>query len=196
MTGTQKNLQLTGANHRGDRRELDFYTTPTNVTVALMNFLSDKLVGLGNLTVWEPACGDGAMSKTLEKYVRSVVSTDIRESGYGLSGIDYLNNTLANKDVDAVITNPPFNTAELFIRKALTDAPVVGMLLKSQYWHAKSRISLFRDHPPAYVLPLTWRPDFLGGERGGSPTMEVQWSVWVKGDRLTKYQLLEKPTTL
>ncbi len=36
----QETLQLTAGNNRGDRRELDFYPTPENVTVALMDFLN------------------------------------------------------------------------------------------------------------------------------------------------------------
>jgi hypothetical protein len=49
---------------------------------------------------------------------------------------------------------------------------------------------LFKEFPPAYVLPLTWRPDFMGGERGGAPTMEVHWTVWIAGDTDTKYRIL------
>lgn len=46
------------------------------------------------------------------------------------------------------------------------------------------------DGAMAYVLPLTWRPDFMGGERGGTPTMEVHWTVWRRGQTDTKYRLL------
>ena len=55
---------------------------------------------------------------------------------------------------------------------------------------AAKRKALFEEHPPAYVLPLTWRPDFMGGERGGAPTMEVHWTVWRRGHVDTKYRLL------
>ena len=39
----------------------------------------------------------------------------------------------------------------------------------------KKRIDLFNSNPPAFVLPLSWRPDFGGG---GAPTMDVLWTVW------------------
>jgi len=98
---------------------------------------------------------------------------------------------------DEIITNPPFNLSEQFIRHAIGQAGVVAMLLKSQYWHAQKRIDLFKEYPPAYVLPLTWRPDFLFDQRAngvkGSPTMEVHWTVWVQGDYDTRYRLLKKP---
>lgn len=176
----QLDLQLTGGNNNGDRRELDFYPTPSNVTTALLNFL-DMPQGR---TIWEPACGDGAMSRVMESMGYTVFSTDINIKCYGDGGIDYL--TCYNINADAIITNPPFNLSEQFIIKAVQEArSTVAILLKSQYWHAKSRLALFEKLSPSYVLPLTWRPDFLEherkpGEKKGNPTMEVAWSVWQK----------------
>jgi hypothetical protein len=34
---------------------------------------------------------------------------------------------------------------------------------------------LFDRHTPSFVMPLTWRPDFMGL---GRPTMEISWVVW------------------
>lgn len=158
------------------RRELDFYPTPPDATIALMDFLD-----LPQSIIWEPASGDGSMSEVIESYGHRVISTDIRSEGiYGQSGQDFLKVRYPN--VDAIITNPPFNLAERFIRKATNEAKTVAMLLKSQYWHAACRMSLFNYSRPAYILPLTWRPDFLFKERKngkkGSPTMEVLWAVW------------------
>jgi hypothetical protein len=67
------------------------------------------------------------------------------------------------------------------------------MVLKSQYWHAKKRSELFIKNPPAFVLALNWRPDFLDGERGGASTMEVLWTVWLKGQTDTRYRILPRP---
>jgi predicted RNA methylase len=180
----QLDLQLTAGNNKRNRRELDFYPTPPEATIALMDFLK-----LEKQTIWECACGNNAMSDVLESYGHNVISTDIN------SGIDFLK---AHRECDAIITNPPFNVSAEFIQKATKEADVVAFLLKSQYWHAKKRSSLFDELPPSYVLPLTWRPDFLyqerkEGEKKGSPTMEVAWSVWIKGDKNTKYKPLLKP---
>ena len=63
-----------------------------------------------------------------------------------------------------------------------------------QYWHAKTRHDLFYSNPPTYVLPLSWRPDFLFKKRGnGAPLMEVAWSVWIPGKHDTLYRPLVKP---
>lgn len=189
-------VSLANGGDQSKRRELDFYPTPPEATHALMQFLFENNIVNESFLVWEPACGDGAMSDVIGEYVQAVHASDIRITGYSLDGgIDFLSNKFS---CDAIITNPPFNLSEQFIRHAISQAGVVAMLLKSQYWHAQKRIDLFNDHPPAYVLPLTWRPDFLFDQRAngvkGSPTMEVHWTVWVQGDYDTKYRLLKKDT--
>jgi len=175
----QETLQLTTGGKKDKRRSLDFYPTPPEVTIALMDFLKLK-----PCIIWECACGDGAMAKVLREYGHTVIETDIK------TGTDYLK---TEGKADAIITNPPFNLSAEFIEKALNEADIVAMVLKSQYWHAKKRFDLFTKNPPAYILPLTWRPDFMNGERGGSPTMEVHWTVWIKGNTDCKYIPLQKP---
>lgn len=169
----KQNLML---GNTGDRREHDFYPTPADVTIALMDFLK-----LDPCKIWEPAAGNGAMVKVLQSYGHEVIATDLQ------TGDDFLR-TIGM--ADAIITNPPFNLSQDFIVKALQDAPIVAMVLKSQYWHAKKRHDLFKQNPPAWILPLTWRPDFGGG---GAPVMEIQWTVWIKGNTDCKYVPLEKP---
>jgi len=178
-----QNLQLTGGNNKADRRELDFYPTPKDVTAALLDFLKLPIETI----IWEPACGDYAMSSVMEQRGYCVIKTDIKH------GQDYFT---THEQADAIITNPPFNTSERFITKAIQEAKTVAMLVKSQYWHARKRASLFMQHPPEWVLPLTWRPDFLGGAKGGAPTMECIWTVWNReytGN--AKYFPLLKPET-
>lgn len=183
-----KNLQLTTGGKKENRRELDFYPTPKECTIALMDFLN-----LPISKIWEPACGDGAMATVIESYGHTVYASDLRSiCGYGEGGVDYLEKKF--DFYDAIITNPPFALSAAFIEKALIESPIVAMLLKSQYWHSKSRYDLFMNNPPAYVLPLTWRPNFAP-EKGSAPTMEVHWTVWMQGDRITKYIPLNKPVS-
>lgn len=165
------------------RSAMDFYPTPIEVTHALMMFLSD--VGHMPSMVWECACGGYDMSKVIEEYT-SCIATDLKH------GQDYLNHELP-EGVDSIITNPPFSLAEQFIRKALSETPVVAMLLKSSYWHASKRAALFNKHRPAYILPLLWRPQFSPLENAGSPTMDVLWTVWLPDRITTQYELLSKP---
>lgn len=177
------------------RKAADFYPTPPDVTAALMEFLSLDY----DTAIWEPACGDGAMAKVLTPYVDTVVSSDLRDGPeiFGRGGVDFLNYDEERfhgpPSADWIITNPPFNLAEAFIRKALSITPNVAMLLSNQYWHAATRKRLFDDHPPAWVLPLLWRPAFLEKERGKSPMMNVFWVVWQEGQHDARYRLLPRP---
>jgi hypothetical protein len=129
------------------------------------------------------------MSGVFKRSGYDVIETDI------IYGQDFFE---TNVKCDAIITNPPFNLSEQIIVKALKEARLVAMLLKSQYWHSKKRLQLFNDYPPTYVLPLTWRPDFLEherkkGDKKGSPTMEVCWTVWQKPlQSKTVYQPISK----
>jgi hypothetical protein len=179
---------LINAGNKKTRRELDFYPTPAEVTEALLEKFK-----WSKMTIWEPACGDGSMSKVLQKHGHSVYSSDLRETGYGIGGENFLEtNTLYDGIFDAIITNPPFCYAEEFIKCALSNAKIVAMVLKSQYWHSRGRSYLLEQYPPAWVLALTWRPDFLNKGKGASPTMEVIWTVWIEGVTDTRYGVLKR----
>lgn len=159
---------ITGGNTAYSRSKSDFYPTPPEVTVALFKFFKFK----PGTTFWEPACGENHMVNAIKSCGDfNVIGTDISQ------GVDFL--TCDPIDCDFIITNPPFSKSEEFIKRAISLGKPFAFLLKSQYWHAKRRLSLFNDHQPAYILPLTWRPDFLFKTRGsGAPLMDVMWVVW------------------
>lgn len=168
-----------------DRKFSDYYPTPPECTHALLDFLSLPK----HTEIWEPACGAGHMSTVFRERGYPVEESDI------ILGKDFL--TCEELQCDWVITNPPFSLAAAFIERAFLMAPSGGFafLLKSQYWHASKRLQLFRDYRPDYVLPLTWRPDFLFGSKSGAPTMEVLWTIWKAPYKatVTLYEPLSKP---
>jgi len=175
--------QIAGGNTAYKRVESDYYPTPPEATKALLNFL--KLPA--ETVIWEPACGQGHMVKVMEEYGYKVTGSDIQGDE------DYLK--IPTKECDWIITNPPFSVSQEFIERSIQHGKPFALLLKSQYWHAKKRLELFRNFPPSYILPLTWRPDFLFGKRGsGSPLMDVMWVVWTGNESAsTLYVPLEKP---
>ena len=65
-----KAINLVNSSTVNSREGSDFYPTPPDVTHALMKFL--KLPS-ENYTIWEPACGDGSMSKVLSEYCENVI---------------------------------------------------------------------------------------------------------------------------
>lgn len=194
-------FSIIGGGSKENRKANDFYPTPENVTIALMEFLHSEVSFFFDqpLSIWEPACGEGHMSEVIKRYGHNVHSTDLRHTNYLGDNInyavDFLNFPSMPDKFDAIITNPPFNLSEEFIFKSVRESKIVCMLLKSQYWHAKKRKQLFDMHTPKYVLPLTWRPDFDGR---GAPTMDLAWTVWIRGwgARYCSYMPLEKPSLL
>lgn len=176
------NLGAALAGGGGKRREGDFYPTPWEATVALLEEVKFPK------RIKEPACGDGAMACVLEAYGYTVEASDIADHGYGGRQDFLTHEPVLKSEAWGVITNPPFKLAEEFVRRALRITSKVAMLLKATYPNAADRIKLFSEHPPSRVLPLTWRLDFTGG---GAPTMDCTWFVWgIEGPPLT---LLRKP---
>ena len=175
------NLTIIGAH--GKRRENDFYPTPPEVTVALLNFLEERFLLRKHDTIWEPACGDGAMVNVMREREYAVIATDI------ITGHDYLTTDLTD-DYDWIITNPPFIVSQEFITRSAECNKPFAMLLKSQYWHSAKRLEVFKKYPPAFVLPLTWRPDFTGK---GASLMDMIWCVWIGQSQATYYLPLKKP---
>ena len=183
----------------GTRRDDDFYPTPPEATEA---FCRAELFAFRKFVVWEPACGDGAISEVLKRYGCTVVSTDLVDRGYGVFPLDFLaynafGDPLLSTQAPAIITNPPFVLAEEFIRRAHDhDASYVAMLLKANFLRAGKRLRLFDDRPPARIYPLSWRPDFTGA---GAPHTDCAWFVWDKSwpIRHTRYMRpLERPDPL
>lgn len=175
--------QIVGYSQKKERSKRDFYPTPPEVTEALVHFL-----GLKNLTIWEPACGQKDMAQVLRDAGNAVIATDIQ------SGVDFL--TCQPMECDWIITNPPFKLADQFITRCAETGKPFALLLKSQYWHAKRRRELFDIYTPSFVLPLMWRPDFLFKEqrKNKAPMMDVIWNVWMppyKGN--TIYRPLGRP---
>jgi hypothetical protein len=159
---------MAGGNPTLGREERDFYPTPREATRALIAV--ESFVG----PVWEPACGDDAIVEELEIAGYSVVATDIFPLGKG-KVLDFLK--VSPRRVSNILTNPPFELAEDFIRHGLAMRPrKMGLLLKATYWHAVNRATgLWPECKPSRIYPLTWRLDF---KNLGRPTMECAWNVW------------------
>jgi hypothetical protein len=68
---------------------------------------------LGHSDTWECAGGDGAMYVVLAEACKTVISSDLYDRGFGEIGVEFLSvERLAN----SIITNPPYNCAEGFVR--------------------------------------------------------------------------------
>jgi hypothetical protein len=154
-----------------ERQERDVYETPSWVTEVVIRHIN------GHSHLWEPAAGNGKMVDVLRRHGIEVTATDIA------TGDDFLEaRTLPDSRITAVITNPPYVSAQKFIEHALRlTAPVrgvVAMLLRIDYDSAKTRQHLFggcRQLKAKVVLTkrIVWFEDSRG-----SPSFNHCWMIW------------------
>lgn len=152
----------------------DYFPTPAWATHALIN--SEKFDG----NIWECACGDGAMSRVLEQ-AGPVTSTDLYDRGYGEGGVDFL---AATEMADNIVTNPPFNSAEGFVRQGVKlSHKKFALLLRLAFLEGANRANtIFAECPPSRVWVFSERITFYppGVTKQGSGTTAYAWFVWDK----------------
>lgn len=162
---------------------LDFFPTPPWATRALFVHVLGR-GGFQDLTVEEPACGQGHMAYPLADFFGTVHASDIHPYGYGAVR-DYLN-PAAWSDIaapDWTIMNPPFAEKSLaFMRRALSRSTrgVAAFVRTTQLDGINRYRYVFRGRRPAIVaqfverVPLhkgRWIPD-------GDTMTPYCWIVW------------------
>jgi hypothetical protein len=155
----------------------DYFPTPAWATHALI--ANEQFEG----SIWEPACGDGAMSRVLETTGASVLSTDLFDRGYGEAGLDFLRSDYV---ADNIVTNPPYNSAEAFVKAGLMLARrKVALLLRLAFVEGANRQrTIFTKTPPTRIWVFSERITFYPASavQKGSGTTAYAWFVWDKQD--------------
>lgn len=153
----------------------DFFPTPAWATYALID--NERFDG----ETWESACGDGAMSKVLETNCKSVFSSDLFDRGYGEHGVDFIG---ASRMMDNIVTNPPYNAAEAFVRTGVQQSrKKFALLLRLAFLEGANRANtIFNVAPPARVWVFSERITFYPKDAvvKGSGTTAYAWFVWDK----------------
>ncbi|MCX7301286.1 MAG: hypothetical protein NTX73_13105 [Rhodobacterales bacterium] len=153
----------------------DFFPTPAWATYALID--NEAFKG----DIWESACGNGAMSNVLAKTDQPVISTDLYDRGYGDSGVDFL---VQHRRAQNIVTNPPYNAAEGFVRSGLQVADrKFALLLRLAFLEGAGRQrTIFSENPPSRVWVFSERITFYpdGAVQKGSGTTAYAWFVWDK----------------
>lgn len=128
-----------------DRDLLDFYVTPESAVTGLLSM--EDFSG----SVWECACGNGAISEVLRDSGLTVFSSDIVERDYPCVVMNFLDCT-EQFDGD-IITNPPYKLGLEFVLKALELASgKVAMLFRIQFVEGIERYKrLFSKCPPSRI---------------------------------------------
>ncbi|MDK9697931.1 MAG: hypothetical protein OEL76_16270 [Siculibacillus sp.] len=153
----------------------DFFPTPAWATFALVE--NETFNG----EIWECACGNGAMSAVLERANSLVDSSDLYNRGYGEVGVDF---TRTTRRTDNIVTNPPYNSAEAFVRTGLVSArKKFALLLRLAFLEGANRQkSIFSQSPPSRVWVFSERITFYpaGAVQKGTGTTAYAWFIWDK----------------
>lgn len=153
----------------------DFFPTPAWATYALID--NEAFKG----DIWECACGDGSMSEVLAETGCQVNSSDLYDRGFGEAGLDFLE---TNRKAANIVTNPPYNAAEGFVRKGVeASTEKFALLLRLAFLEGANRArTIFSDCPPARVWVFSERITFYpsGAVKKGSGTTAYAWFVWDK----------------
>lgn len=183
MAGSKKVFATLGSsNHVPEEREaFDYYATNPKAVEMLLELEQFAPV------IWEPACGEGHISKVLQAHGYQVISTDLVYRGFGdPEPLDFLKETLDGFEGD-IITNPPYSTGLEFVQRALESVRPggkVAMFLKVQFLEGQKRGAFFKNTPPRIVYISRSRlACYKNGDMSVKPESAIAyaWYVWEKG---------------
>src|ERR1035437_7148151 len=162
---------------------LDFFPTPPWGVRALLT----HCISVRGCFVWEPACGEGHMSRPIAEFAKHVYASDVRDYGWGNKVHDFLMpfTPAGLGPLDWIITNPPFRLAEQFIRTGLEGAPNVAVLLRSTFTESEGRYrDLFSRTPPIMIAQFAERLPMFKGRivEDGSSATAYCWMVWSRNN--------------
>lgn len=165
-----------------DRQAEDFYATPPKHTRELL--LRERFLGD---VIWEPSCGEGAISEVLKAEGYRVHSTDLVDRGYG-SVEDFLTASPPPGRFD-IVTNPPYgrNVIRKYQEKCLEhleaqpDGSKVALLMRLMTMATTWRKPMYeRWRPKFYVFSNRIGMVKAGVEYDGG-MVDYMWVVFEKG---------------
>ena len=166
------------SNHTDKERQTqDYYATDPKCVNELLE------VEHFNRNILEPCCGEGHISKELEKHGYNVTSSDLIDRGFGTTK-DLFSYEHWSGDI---ITNPPYKNAVKYVKHCLdivNDGAKVAIFLKITFLESKERFEFFKKYPPKYVYVYSSRRlCSMNGEfeKYKATAICYCWFVWVKG---------------
>jgi hypothetical protein len=171
------------ANH-DDREKNDFYATPPEEVVNLLS--REKLYG----TILDNSCGRGHIIKEVAKAYpdNKIIATDLIDRGYGIGGLDFLDDDYPYIDnIDTIIMNPPFKLIVPFVTKSLEIAnKKVILFARMQFLESQTRYNkIFKFNKPNRIYIYVDRVACAKGgnfEKALSSNMAFAWFIWDKED--------------
>jgi hypothetical protein len=162
--------------HRqGNSSKGDHYPTPKSLVYVAESHIYD-IVSPGTEEVLEPCCGNGELADALEEIGVRVHRNDL----YWMDGgKDYLTTSYPHR---VVITNPPFSKWDQFVAKAKSEAEIVMMIGRLNYFgtEGRSRSGIWQNlkHVDIFNRYVDYRsyPRTDGKFQVGA--MATGWFIW------------------
>lgn len=163
------------------RRRLDFYETSQEAVDALVKHYL-KGTFKREAQILEPCCGDGAIVKALGEHgYRCVWGNDLDPARPGHTHLDARTHDFSYPhpgfvEINAVVTNPPFNQAFDILKNLKPQVGAVALLLRLTFLEpTKERGEWLAKNPPQKVIVLP-RYSFTGD--GKTDSVTCAWMIW------------------
>jgi len=188
MSSDKKTIggSLAGGSGIFERIKDDFYATDPSSTRSLF-----ENADINGNSFYEPCIGQGHIAEVIKEYFpdAEIIGSDLVDRGYPNTIVcDYL--TSNPKQVDWVVTNPPYKLAKEFVDKALSHTNKgVAMFLKIQFLEGMGRKEWLQNSPLKYVYVFSKRQNPLRDGQSINPktnkpwasTMCFAWFIWEQG---------------
>ena len=158
-----------------DRPKGDFYPTPKSLVWVAKELFLEELDG--DKIVFDPCCGNGAISRALMDWGLS-----IKENDLFMGGVDYLETSF---EYPQIVSNPPFSLWDQFVTKAKQEAEKVIFIGRMNYFGTYSRLKngLWENLKGVYCFDRY--VDYRTPERDDGlfhvGAMATAWFVWERG---------------
>lgn len=172
--------------HIWDRDPDDWYVEPFECSRALFDL--EQFNG----KIWDPSCGLGRILTSAEEAGYPIVGSDIISRGHYCNfERDFLSISKGEVEFENIVSNPPFNLAEKFVRHGLELLPHGGKMAMILPMVWLSGFSTKRDWLPHSPLrkyfAISPRPSMPpgavieAGVKAGNGTKDFAWFIWEKG---------------
>lgn len=217
---------MSSTNRGYQRHKDDFYVTPQKHIMKFLNEFSKTYPIKEFKSILDPCAGGS------EKYPMSypkalidfgidksvIITNDIRENSLASFKCNYLETSFKHLEPELIISNPPFNLAKDFIRKAFKDINkfyyeqgiidysergVIVFFLRYSFLASQERFEFFKEYMPTEIYLHHNRPSFIpediiredgkilkAGSTDSTEYAHFVWNVNKMGDSYTRLYLI------
>jgi hypothetical protein len=138
-------------------------------------------------TIWDPACGSGRAVEAARRAGYRTFATDLVDRGYQHfdAAFDFINCKRRPSKIVSIVSNPPFDICDQFVRHALELA--TGKIAMIWLVRRLNGARWLQETPLARAYFLTPRPSMppgyviAAGEKPGGGRQDFCWLIWEHG---------------